>query len=261
MKNKIIIIIIISLIIIILGYIIFKTIQQSDKPELPPTTPLPPEQWLLMNGIVQPVVNFGNDSFIIVGNTGGNVTLPMTEGGYYFSFKFKNHLQLVPVNNTLQKEELVSESNAFCFSDEIALYRYNEMSRVLHWNSTGNQTFAIDANGPFQISINKFPLNTIAYPPGLVKSNGWMATYQSIFYDAGIANLSIECLDTKQSEFTATLKDGSSGYSLGVIATNIIDNKMINNINITKTMIIPKTGPFIIEVYANKDATYTIALN
>ncbi len=222
----------------------------------PPITPIPPESWQLITGNVTPEVIGDLNETIISGTVGGEVSFMMAEGGYYFSFKFLDNLQFTPENVTGIIGGLVSRSNALAFSDG-AYNNYNLMSRVLHWNSTGNQTFAIDADGPFQIIIRKLPSPVLVYPAQRANnSSGWIAYYPCIHFNAGTANYSIACKDTKQAPFDAVLKDGVTGDTIAVIATNNDNGTLLNNVSITKTIVIPKTGPYIFEVRADQNASY-----
>ena len=253
MQQKIIIILAIILIAVIPAGC---TSNIAPPMPMPPLTPIPPESWQLLQGTVTPTVSVdGNDTFV-TGNVNGNVTIPMVEGGYYFSFKFKNNLQFTPENRTDINEGLVSRSNAFNYTDG-AYNNYNMMSRVLHWNSTGNQTFAIEANGPYQIIISKLPSGILEYPPQW--GYGWRAYYPLILNNAGTANFSVVCSDTKQAPFIAVLKDGSSGDTVAIITTNSEDGNLLKNINATKTINIPKNGSYILEVRADRNANYSIS--
>jgi hypothetical protein len=49
------------------------------------------------------------------------------------------------------------------------------MSRILHWYSTENQTFDIEANGPFQVVISRLSSGIVVYSQQLVNSSGWRA--------------------------------------------------------------------------------------
>jgi hypothetical protein len=182
----------------------------------------------------------------------------MIEGGYYLSFKFLDDLQFTLENNTDINEGLVSRSNAFDFTN--GLYnKYNMISRVLHWYSTENQTFDIEANGPFQVVISRLPSGIVVYPQQLANSIGWIALYPPIRYNAGTANFSVVCSYTKQAPFSAVLKDGSSGYTLSIIAMNNEDGSLSKDVNVIKTLNIPKNGSHIIEVRADRNANYSIS--
>ena len=255
MQQKIIIILAIILIAVIPAGC---TSNIAPPMPMPPLTPTPPESWQLLQGTVTPTVSVdGNDTFV-TGNINGNVTIPMVEGGYYFSFKFKNNLQFTPENRTDINEGLVSRSNAFNYTDG-AYNNYNMMSRVLHWNSTGNQTFAIEATGPFQVVISKLPLSFVVYPQQRANSSGWLAYYPPIQYNEDTANISVVCSDTKHAQFNAVLKDGSSGYTLSIIAMNNENGSLSKDVNVTKTLNIPKNGSYILEVRADRDENYSIS--
>lgn len=253
MQQKIIIILTIILIAVIPAGC---TSNIAPPTSMPPLTPIPPESWQLIQGTVTPTVSVDGNDTIITGNVNGNATVPMMESGYYISFKFINDLQFTPDNKSDITEGLVSGPNAFNYTDG-AYNNYNIMSRVLHWNSTGNQTFTIEANGPYQIIVSKLPSGIIEHPPQW--AYGWRAYYPIILNNTGTVNFSIVCSDTKQAPFSTELKDGSSGYTLSIIAMNNEDGDLLKEVNVTKTLNIPKNGSYILEVRADRNANYSIS--
>lgn len=110
----------------------------------------------------------------------------------------------------------------------------------MHWYSTENQTFDIEANGPFQVVISRLPSGIVVYPQQLANSSGWIAFYPPIQYNAGTANFSVVCSYTKQAPFNAVLKDGSYGYTLSIIAMNNEEGSLSNDVNVTITVNILK---------------------
>jgi hypothetical protein len=95
------------------------------------------------------------------------------------------------------------------------------------------------------------------YSQQLTNSISWIAFYPPIQFNEGTANFSIVCSDTKEAPFSAVLKDGSSGYTLSIIAMNNEDGNLLKDVNVTKTLNIPKNGSYIVEVRADRNANYS----